>query len=233
MDEETFLLLMQLMFGNHDQRQQANFRLRRKEVSDKLRLKANYKGPDARYALKHALRDAISKEEFRQRMNQMHIAQRFTTGTQPRHTGPLQRRQKPPESSITGGPPQTDPNRPMRSQGTISQYEPNFFGEVENYLNSSSLPVKFIGNMFFEATDAAFVSFLSLQRGSSRVNLAGKVVTGSRITDAEVETMINAMSMPISYSKVFKLKGVNTTQFSKIFKGTFINRLQPSTRGAY
>lgn len=85
--------------------------------------------------------------------------------------------------------------------------------------------------MLYNTVDNAYVSFLSLQRGNARVNLAGKLVTGSRITDAGVETLINAISIPVSFSKVLQLKGLNAAQFSKLFKGSFIPRLKPATRG--
>lgn len=64
MDQETFWLLMQVMFGDHHQRQKANFKLRRKGVPGNIRLKAKHKGPGARLSLKRALRDTIHRYEF-------------------------------------------------------------------------------------------------------------------------------------------------------------------------
>lgn len=225
MDEETFSLLMLLMFGNHHQRQKANFKLCRKSVPNKLRLKAKHKGPGARLSLKQALHDAISKYEFEQRHSQPTVSVLSTrTAQNPKYDDSFAR---PQSGRPSAGPPQLDPNAPMRSREMISQHEPSMGKRVENAIKSAPFPLNIPGSMMYNLVDDAYVSFASLQRGNIRTNMAGEVVTGSRITDSGVQTIINLLP----YTKLLRVKGLNAAQFSKLFKGTFINKLKPATRG--
>src|SRR5699024_6684421 len=109
----------------------------------------------------------------------------------------------------------------------ISRYEPSAGNVLKNEINSYSLLPRLAGNTIYDIVDAAYISVFSFQRGSSRTNLAGEVVTGSRIPESEVKSLVSLFP----YSKLLRVPRLNAAQFSKTFKGTFIPRLQPATRG--
>lgn len=80
----------------------------------------------------------------------------------------------------------------------------------------------------YDTIDAVYI-YGSLQRGRSKRNLSGELISGSELTDK----MVDFVSAPIGeYAKAIPVKGLNAAEFSSLFKGTPVARLKPATRGA-
>ncbi len=123
-------------------------------------------------------------------------------------------------------------------QGLIKPYEPNIFGQFEEYLYSDSkFPeeeiIKFRLKVIYNVFDDAMVYSSSLLLGPSkarRLNRAG--VNPAEITDAG----INTLTTIFPWGKTSKFLGIgnkpiNAAQYSKKFKGNSVLKLPHQQRG--
>ncbi len=110
---------------------------------------------------------------------------------------------------------------------TLRAWEPNFFGDAKSWINDLPIGAGYIGNTAYDVADQLYIGFL--QTGRNRYNLEGFGVSNSEITDAGVATM--QTFIPISKVSSPIIKGINASQFSTLFKGTFVARMQPVIRG--
>ena len=111
--------------------------------------------------------------------------------------------------------------------GSISQFEPNFFGDLKEGINKLPLGLDFAGDVLFNTADNLFISLL--QFGGDRRNLEGFGVNRSQITDAGINSLITIA--PVGKITAPAIKGINAVQFGSLFKGTFITKLKPQFRG--
>ncbi|WP_271783016.1 DUF6443 domain-containing protein [Aquimarina algiphila] len=101
---------------------------------------------------------------------------------------------------------------------TIKEDKPNLFGKIKNSIEE--LPVgSSIVMGFYNLIDDGYISFG--QVGRNRYNLEGYGLYRNEITDAGVNTMINILP----YTKALRVKGLKSSQFSKLLKGTHLNKL--------
>ena len=112
--------------------------------------------------------------------------------------------------------------------GEVNSYEAaNVYAKTENLIEGAPLAVKIPANAVYNTFDAFYTT---LQRGSSRTSLSGSSITGWRITDNSVKTMLTL----VPYGRIGSATGLqklNAAQFSSQFKGTFIPKLSPAYRG--
>jgi len=125
-------------------------------------------------------------------------------------------------------------------QGLIKPYEPNIFGQFEEYLYSDSkFPeeeiIKFGLNVIYNVVDDAMVYGSSLLLGPSkarRLNRAG--VNPAEITDAGINTLTSIFPL----GKLSKFLGIgnkplNAAQYSGKFKGQSVLKVPHKQRGLY
>lgn len=105
--------------------------------------------------------------------------------------------------------------------GELNPYKANGFGDLKEDIANLPLVQRVASNAVYNTVDELYISFL--QQGDTRFNLEGFAVT----RDQTIESGLNTVT------SLFPLgtKGLNASQFSKTFKGTFIPKMQPRERG--
>lgn len=109
----------------------------------------------------------------------------------------------------------------------LSGFKPNFAGRVKGFIDNSSGPINFFGEIGYNIADNAYISLFQL--GGDRRNLEGFGVNNNEVTDAGANTLMTLN--PIGRTSTTLFKGVNIGTFNKYVKGSFIARLQPQWKG--
>jgi hypothetical protein len=122
--------------------------------------------------------------------------------------------------------------------GSITGYEPNTAGSIEETLNEPSDNIaekglKAIGKVAYNMADDAFVYGTNLIEGPQKArHLNGNQATRGEILEGGTSTITNLVPV----TKMGRLLGVgkrslNAAQFSKAFKGQEVLRQSPKLRG--
>lgn len=145
----------------------------------------------------------------------------------------------------------TDWSRSVNVGGSnpmISKYEPNFFGRIqENYLNSKTSDniiqssLKTLGNVVYNIVDDAFVyGTRNFTKDSSARHLNDMGADKQEVMGSGLNTIMLITPSPIkgslfgmkySASPPSLLSKFNVATFGSTFKGTFLTKLSPATRG--
>lgn len=129
----------------------------------------------------------------------------------------------------------------------IRAYEPNFFGRIqENYLNSNTndnflkSSLKTIGNVGYNIADDAYVYVTRNFTKTGGMHLNRNGADPKEVLNAGLNTIMLITPTPIKGS-VFGVKysappqslvsKFNVASFGSTFKGTFLTKLEPATRG--
>lgn len=115
----------------------------------------------------------------------------------------------------------------VKKEASISIPKPNFFERTQNYINQLPVGEKIVANVVYGMVDDAYVSLG--QTGKDRTHLNGSYVYNNEIQNAGVGTFLTAI--PFDEMARPLIQGINAAKFSSMFKGTFVTKLQPATRG--
>ncbi|OXA91081.1 RHS repeat domain-containing protein [Flavobacterium hercynium] len=128
-------------------------------------------------------------------------------------------------------------NLNYQHEDLISEYKPNFFGNIkENYLKSNDndnflkSTLKIAGNVAYGMADDAYVyTTRNISKSSSGMHLNREGASPQEVLNSGVNTITTIFPSPLKVGLVSKF---NVATFGSAFKGTFITKLAPATRGA-
>lgn len=125
----------------------------------------------------------------------------------------------------------------------ISAYEPNSFGKIENSLQNGNPIVTFIPKIVYGMADDAFVIVTrNTSKSTTGRHLNRDVADPKEVINAGLNTLYLITPSPIKgmpSKKIFSsvptpslINKFNVSTFGSTFKGTFLTRLAPATRGS-
>jgi hypothetical protein len=122
------------------------------------------------------------------------------------------------------------------NESLITQWEPNFFGNIqENYLKSNDdddffkSSLKLVGNVGYGILDDAYVyGTRNFSKSSTAMHLNRDGADPKEVLNSGMNTITTFMPTPLKAGLVPKF---NVATFGSTFKGTFLTKLTPATRG--
>lgn len=123
-----------------------------------------------------------------------------------------------------------------KSHGSIEVYKPNFFGNIQDkYLSEESQTnglVKTVGNIAYSIVDDATVYITSLNKTLNEgtgIHLNGKFANRNELESSGLNTFLLVTPTPLKNTTM--ISKFNVATFGTAFKGTFLTKLAPATRG--
>jgi len=110
----------------------------------------------------------------------------------------------------------------------IRQHKPNFWGRTQNKIAKSPVGIRHVGQFTYNLADVFYLSVIQYGQ-ANRMHLNRVGSTG----EENLNAFVNTLGSSIPYSKISRpaIRGISASQFSSLFRGTFISRLKPKIRG--